>query len=236
MEALYAWLRVTDDFADVPGDLDLKRARLTDWRSHPPHPIFPAFQDTIRRFQIPEQYFRDLLDGVESDLAPRLFGTFESLEPYCYRVAGTVGLACCAIWGVRDAVARKPAEAAGTAFQLTNILRDVGEDRRDGRVYLPVDDLRRFECQPDAWGATMSFRRLMRFQISRARNYYRESDALVPLLPKPGRRMFLTIRGIYEDLLSEIERRPEAVLSRRLRVNSLKKAWIMLKTVSGAMS
>jgi phytoene synthase len=238
LDALYAWLRTTDDIADAPGDAAIKKTALQEWRGQSfqgPHSslILPAFRETILRFHIPIRYFHDLLDGVESDLNQPIFGSLEALEGYCYRVAGTVGLACCAIWGVTDPAAAKPAEAAGTAFQLTNILRDIGEDRRLGRCYLPLDDLNLTGCPPDLWNADRkAFRSLIRFEANRAWTYYRRSDALIPMIPKPGRRMFLTMRGIYEALLMEIERHPDAVLRRRIRVNPARKLLILGRSLA----
>ena len=156
MTALYAWMRLTDDLADEHRDADFAEWReesLTS-RDRPgaATSVFPALHATIQQFQIPKQCIINLLDGVQSDLDPRPFATFNDLEPYCHRVASAVGLACLAIWGVRDPAAMEPAKAAGLAFQLTNILRDIGEDYRNGRVYLPVDELQQFDCQPETWG------------------------------------------------------------------------------------
>jgi phytoene synthase len=237
MTALYAWLRATDDLADEPGDEQIKRVKFAEWRTlsfetsrdrtgagSGARLVLPALHDTIGRFQIPIKHLVDVLDGIESDLAPQRFATFDELYPYCYRVASAVGLACLAIWGVRDPAAAKPAEAAGNAFQLTNILRDLGEDYLHGRVYLPMDELSQFDCLPESWGRDEgAFRRLMHFQIRRALGYYAESEPLTEFLPRPGRAMFRTMRGIYGALLEEIARHPLAVLKRRLRVNPLRK-------------
>src|SRR5204863_8276980 len=147
------------------------------------------------------------------DVGSVRMATFAELYPYCYRVASAVGLACVRIWGTRPGVSHDdtdpPAEAAGIAFQLTNILRDLGEDYARDRVYLPADELVRFECPPERWrdpAYADRFRDLMRFQVARARDYYRKGSALVPLLSRDGRAIFHVMSGAYSRLLDEIER------------------------------
>jgi phytoene synthase len=159
---LYAFCRATDDLADEPGDPAAKRAALARWRARLDaalagdysHRLHAALAHAVRTFDIPPAYLHDVIDGVESDLGPVRIETFAELHRYCYRVASAVGLACLPVWGLRTGTnpeqARGPAEAAGVAFQLTNILRDLGEDRSRGRVYLPRDELERFDCPPEA--------------------------------------------------------------------------------------
>src|SRR5947209_16081501 len=197
MDALYAFLRVTDDLADEPGHPAAKRAALADWRTallaalngRYSHPVHPALHDTVARYAIPPEYLLAVLDGVEADLEPVRFATFADLYPYCYRVASAVGLACVRVWGLRPGAtwkdAEPPAEAAGVAFQLTNVLRDLGEDLARGRVYLPADELAAFGCPPEVWrdpSAADRFRALMRFQCERAGEFYRHGAALDRLL------------------------------------------------------
>lgn len=243
MDALYAWLRTVDDIADGSSSLDDKRAALAAWRRHlittPDHPggslpslvhgeIAPALHATIRHFRIPVACLEDVLDGVESDLVPHVIETFDDLERYCRRVASAVGLACLAIWGVHDTAAQAPAIDAGIAFQLTNILRDLAEDRRNGRVYLPRVELHRFHCEPESWSECPKFSEMMAFQIDRARDYYRRGMALQRWLPRRPRAMFATMSGIYQALLETIARRPTAVLTQRIRISRLRKARILL--------
>src|SRR5262249_52529682 len=142
----------SDDIADGPGAPEAKRAPLQGWRhalaealaGRPSHPAHPALCDAVARYRIPTRHLEEVLDGVGMDLAVHRYTTFAELYRYCYHVASAVGLACIHVWGFRGE-ARGPAEAAGIALQLTNILRDVAEDAARGRVYLPEEDLARFD-------------------------------------------------------------------------------------------
>jgi len=243
MEALYAFLRITDDLADEPIDTTAKRAALAAWRGgliaaldgRFTHRVHPALADTVHRYRIPPHYLLDVIDGVESDLEPVRFATFADLYPYCYRVASVVGLACVRVWGLRPGATFEectiPAEAAGIAFQLTNILRDLGEDLGRGRIYLPVDELERAGCQPDDWRDTSAaprLRELVRSQAERAREYYRRSQPLVGLLSAEGCGIFRVMCGTYRSLLDEVARAGEEVFTRRVRVPRWRKGLILL--------
>lgn len=239
MDALYAYMRATDDLADEPGEVDEKRAKLAAWRAGLTaalgdaysHPIHPALVDTVRRYGVPPRFLFDAIDGMETDLDRVRMASFADLYPYCYRVASAVGLACVRIWGLRPGVsfegADPPAEAAGIAFQLTNILRDLGEDLSRDRVYLPADELAAFDCPPERWrdpAHADRFRALMRFQVARARDYYRKGAALAPLLAPDGRAIFGMMSASYSRLLDEIERAGYDVFARRVRVAKWRKA------------
>jgi phytoene synthase len=241
MDALYAFMRVTDDLADEPGEVADKRQHLAEWRAglsaaldgHFTHPIHPALFDAVRRFAIPPRFLFDAIDGIESDLEPVRFATFAELYPYCYRVASAVGLACVRVWGLRPGVewrdADGPAEAAGVAFQLTNVLRDLGEDFARGRVYLPADELAAFGCPPESWHqGGEAFRAMMRFQARRAREFYRRAAPLDRLLSADGRAIFRVMSGTYRRLLDEIERGGFDVFARRVRVPRWRKGLILL--------
>lgn len=243
MDALYAYMRVTDDLADEPGQVAAKRERLGAWRTgllaalngSPTHPLHPALADTVARFGIPAQLLLDVINGVESDLEPIRFATFAELYPYCYRVASVVGLACVRVWGVRAGTtfeaAAVPAEAAGIAFQLTNILRDLGEDLTRGRLYLPTEELAQFDCPPELWRdpvAATRFQELMRFQARRAQEFYRRAEPLDQMLTADGRAIFRVMVGTYRRLLTEIERCGFDVLTRRVRVPRWRKGLILL--------
>jgi 15-cis-phytoene synthase len=240
MCALYAFMRVSDDLADEPGPLADKRTALAAWRQATraaldagvyTHHLHAAFHDTVRLFAIPHDYFTAVLDGVESDLESVAVPTFAELYRYCYRVASVVGLACIHIWGFTGDEAKPLAEKAGVAFQLTNILRDLAEDRARGRVYLPCDELERFDCPPDSWGASRpnEFQALMRFQVERARGYYRESAPLAGLLSPAGRAVFQVMSRTYRGLLEQIEARGYDVFSRRVRLSKWRKLGLLLR-------
>ena len=239
MDALYAYMRVTDDIADEPAPPDETRRALAAWRAGLTaalagaftHPIHPALVETVRRYAIPSRFLFDAIDGMEADAGPVRVATFADLYPYCYRVASAVGLACVRIWGTRPGATPADtdhlAEAAGIAFQLTNILRDLSEDLARDRVYLPTDELARFDCPPERWrdpASADAFRELMRFQVARARAYYRRAAALVPLLAPDGRAIFHIMCGAYGRLLDEIERRGYDVFTGRVRVPKWRKA------------
>ena len=155
MCAIYAFMRHCDDLSDEPG---ATRAALDAWRiemeevlaGNPGnHPLWPAFRHTVRRFGIPHQYLREMIEGVSSDLEPRRLETFDELYRYCYQVASVVGLTMIHIFGFDTPSALPLAEKCGVAFQLTNILRDLREDAGRGRIYLPAEDLRRFGVPED---------------------------------------------------------------------------------------
>jgi phytoene synthase len=242
MCALYAFLRLTDDLGDSPEPAATKRILLADWRQRferslagdYTHSLHPAFHDTINRYQIPTQYLHDVIDGVEMDLDVTSYATFADLYRYCYRVASAVGLACIHIWGFSDDRAREYAEKAGIAFQLTNILRDLGEDVARGRVYLPVEDLERFDypaCKLAQKERDDHFRSLMRFEIERARIYYDSSERLSPLLHTPGRAVFQVMTRTYRGLLDAMENRDYDVFSSRICLSQWRKLGLVLQAL-----
>jgi phytoene synthase len=240
MCALYAFLRVADDLSDGPGEPSAKRLSLADWRrgleqslqGEYLHPLHAAFHDTVRTYHIPREYLEAVLDGVEMDLAPVSYATFDDLRLYCYRVASAVGLACIHIWGFTQERAKVYAEHAGLAFQLTNILRDLGEDAARGRVYLPRDELAQFDYDEERLRGGVRderFRALMRFQVERARHYYDAAGPLVPLLLPAGRAVFLVMSRTYRGLLDAIERRDYDVFSSRVRLSAWRKLLLVLR-------
>lgn len=241
MCALYAFLRVTDDLADEPGELNDKRNAIRSWRraledslsGMCSHPVHAALCDTVARYSIPSQYLEDVLDGVETDLGPVQIETFPQLYDYCYHVASAVGLACIHIWGFSHDDAKKPAEAAGIALQLTNILRDLAEDRAAGRVYLPTEDLERFGCSVEVLGRVdfPPYRELMAFEIERARSYYTAAEALGPYLNRLGRGVFRMVLTTYRGILDEIERRKYDVVSSPIRLRRWTKFRLALQTL-----
>ncbi|HJT78319.1 MAG TPA: phytoene/squalene synthase family protein [Gemmataceae bacterium] len=242
MCALYAFMRVADDLADEPGDAQAKRAALADWRQqlhealagHCRHRLHPALHDTVARHRIPAAYLLDVLDGVVMDLDVTRYESFADLYRYCYRVASAVGLTCIHVWGFTDPKAKEYAEAAGIAFQLTNILRDLREDAERGRCYLPAEDLARFGYGFDALRRgerTAAYQALMRFEAERARGYYRAAEPLAGLLPAPGRAVFLVMLRTYRGLLDEIVRRDYDVFAGRVRLGTWRKLWLVARAL-----
>lgn len=200
--------------------LDSTPTRLVDAK------ILTALADVVRRHQIPSEYLFDVIDGVETDLEAHSYQRFDQLEEYCYHVAGAVGLCCVHIWGFNGPEPRQLAIDCGTAFQLTNILRDLGEDAARGRIYLPQEDLDRFGYTADELRNGVqnpAYRALMQFEVSRAREYFDRSAPLSQALSGPGRRIYAAMRDIYGGLLREIERRGYDVFSKRIRLTKFQK-------------
>jgi len=242
MCALYAFLRHTDDLGDSQQPVEERRAALSAWRQSLDNalrgrfdsPLLPALADTVARFGIPRQYLHDVLDGVEMDLQERVYDTFAELAEYCYRVASAVGLCCIHIWGFRGAAPLDLATPLGIAFQLTNILRDLKEDSELGRVYLPREDLRRFQYSEEDLAQGLrnaAFAALMRFEIARAEDHYRRGEGLEMHLDRDSRPALRAMVSIYRGLLDEIKRRDGDVFSSRVRLSGWRKATIALRSL-----
>jgi phytoene synthase len=242
MCAIYAFMRHADDLSDEPG---ATRAALEGWRSEledalegrfSGHPVWPAFHHTVRRFGIPHRYFREMIDGVVSDLEPRRFETFAELQRYCYLVASVVGLTTIHIFGFDTPSALPLAEKCGVAFQLTNILRDIREDAERGRLYLPAEDLRRFGVTEEdlrAGRRTPEFIAMMQFQAARARSFYDESAPLLDLIHPRSRPSLLALVTIYSRLLGKIVNANDDVFTRRVRLSAFEKSWILVRALVG---
>ncbi|HSB73984.1 MAG TPA: presqualene diphosphate synthase HpnD [Candidatus Methylomirabilis sp.] len=237
--AIYAFCRVTDDLVDeaVPPTRDgggevagTPMERLKAWRAEldacfrgeASHPVTLRLAETIQAFRIPHAYFEELLNGVEMDILKSRYATFAELQQYCYRVAGVVGLMCIQVFGCSRPESRTYAEHLGTAFQLTNILRDLGSDADRGRVYLPQEDLRRFGyMEADLFDrrVTPAFHALMRFEVARAREFYAAARAAMPLEDRPALLPAEIMTAIYRRLLMRIEAADYDVFSRRIRLS-----------------
>ena len=245
--AVYAFCRYCDDAVDAETSLDRQRDKLTQlgaalsdcYAGQAAAPVFLALADVARRYAIPEQYFREVLAGVESDLTTARYRDFAELRQYCYRVAAVVGLICLQIFGYRDDKAKEYAVDLGLAMQLTNICRDVKEDWEMGRVYLPQEELAQFgytEADLAAGVCNAAFGELMRFQVRRAREYFARGRELLPYLTPRSRACPAALGGIYGKVLDRIEAADYDVLHRRIRVSTAAKLGIMAQAWLGSLS
>ncbi len=242
--AVYAFMRHCDDISDGDCGEEEKREMLQCWRRQlddalngdcQSNPIFPAFLDSVTRFAIPHRYFHWLLDGVEMDLTIRRYETFTDLYRYCFKVASSVGLTCLQIFGFRDERARHYAEQCGIAFQLTNILRDVKEDAALGRVYLPLEDIRRFDYSAEELVRGVlddRFRRLMNFQSRRARDYYNRGRSLLPMVDKVSRPGLWAMMEIYGRLLDKIVHSRYDIFGPAVRLSTPEKCIIAIRALA----
>jgi phytoene synthase len=244
--AVYAFCRTVDD-ADLGREPGAQRAELARWRADvarcfepgpaPEHPIARQLAAAVRTYPIPRAALEAIIDGCEMDLERVRFETAEDLYPYCYRVASAVGLCCIEIFGYTDPRAREYAVKLGTALQLTNIVRDVGADARDGRVYLPQQDLRGFgvtEADLVAGRYGERFVKLMEHQAARARQFYAAAAAAYPTADARSLIAAQIMGGIYRALLDEIEARGFAVLGERVTLPARRKVAIALRCWAAA--
>ena len=239
--ALYAFCREVDDVVDDCSDAATARATLAWWRQElaaafhgtPQHPVARALAEIAPRFNLAEARVAEIIEGMQMDLDHDHYPSFEALREYCRRVAGVVGLLSAEIFGYQDPRTLEYAADLGLAFQLTNIIRDVGEDARRGRIYLPLDEIERFGVSvADITGSreTDNFRRLMDFQIERALKYYGEAFGKLPAVDRRAQRAGIVMAAIYRTLLDEIQRDGCRVLTRRTSLTPVRKLWIAWKT------
>ena len=237
ISAVYAYCREVDDVVDEVSDPNVARVTLAWWRTEvdaifggtPQHPVALALEHAVARYAITRAHLQTVIDGMQMDLEKVRYVDFAELETYCDRVAGVVGLMSAEIFGYDDPATRDYARKLGVAFQLTNIIRDVGEDARRGRIYLPQDDLARFGVAPsDVLRARSSpaFVELMRFETERARAWYDAALAALPARDRHAQRAGLAMAAIYRTLLDEIARDGYRVLDRRIALTPLRKLWI----------
>ncbi len=240
--ALYAFCREVDDVVDETHDENVARTTLNWWRSEvdnmfagaPQHPVTKALLPAVQRYDMPRELLLEIIDGMEMDLDMVRYATFKDLQLYCYRVASVVGQLAAQIFGYTDHKTLRYAHDLGLAFQLTNIIRDVGEDARRGRIYLPVEDLQRFNVPAAdilSFKETEQFAALMTFQIERAEHYYQQAMAQLPAADRKNQRTGLVMAAIYRATLDEIKRDGVThVLNQRLSLTPIRKLWLAWRT------
>jgi phytoene synthase len=233
--AAYAFARQCDDIADDGLPLEEAQERLVAYRGaldrciagDPAGPVFTALKHSIDSYEIPAEYFYDLIRGVETDLQQNRYETFDDLRRYCHLVASVVGLISIEIFGYAGGEkAREHAADLGVALQLTNILRDIREDGLRDRVYIPSEEVEMFGYSNDellSGEVTTAFRSLMAFQVTRAREYFAAGRRLLPYLPRRARACVGAMSAIYESILDEIARRPSVVFRKRVSLSTSQK-------------
>lgn len=256
LSALYAFARRIDDIGDAAGPVDARLSALEQARAglraahpDPADPVLVALRDTATRFPVPLEAFEELIDGCADDVAGACYQSYEDLVGYCREVAGSIGRLSLGVFGLASGVASgdralrraaRLADSLGVALQLTNVLRDLREDRCAGRVYLPADDLRRFGCtlDLDASGAFTDpperLARLVRYEAGRALGWYAEGMHLVPLLDRRSAACTAAMAGIYRRLLARIAADPGQALAGRVSLTPWAKAMVAARAITGA--
>lgn len=240
---LYAFCRELDDVVDGCTDPNVAQITLNWWRSDlekvfnnemPEHPVHQALKDIRASFDLPKNEFEALIDGMQMDLEQARYGSFDELKLYCHRVAGVVGCLIARILGFSNQKTLEYADKMGLALQLTNIIRDVGEDARQGRIYLPIEEMQKFDVPANVimqCKQTDNFAKLMKFQVNRARETYREAMLLLPAEDRKSQKVGLIMAAIYYALLNEIDRDgAQNVLTYKIAIPSPRKKRIALKT------
>ncbi len=239
--ALYAFCREVDDIVDECSDPFVAKAKLDWWRQEiesvfsgtPEHPVGRALQRIVPERDLPIELFNEIMDGMEMDLTVARYPDFKSLQLYCYRVASAVGLLSAEIFGFSDRRTLDYAHDLGIALQLTNIIRDIGEDARRNRIYLPMDEMAEYGVAASSIlnaQASENFEKLMAFQIDRARSYYAKALDALPEQDRKSQRPGLVMAAIYAALLDEIAKDPASVLKCRTSLTPVRKIWIAWKT------
>jgi phytoene synthase len=243
--AFYAFCREVDDVVDEVSDPSVASAKLDWWRKEvarafegtPEHPVMRALMPLARDYSIERRHLDAVIEGCQVDLQQSRFLDFAGLERYCHLVAGVVGEVACNIFGRSSEATLAYAHRLGLAMQLTNIIRDVGDDARRGRIYIPMSELRQFDVKAQdlllrqaPWGYSERFTALMRFQAERAHRLYEEALALLPAAERRPQKPGLMMAAIYRTLLVEIERSGFQVLHQRISLTPLRKLWIAART------
>lgn len=240
--ALYAFCREVDDVVDEYTELKVAQVKLAWWRDEiknlyqakPIHPVTKALQPFVHSFQLSEEHFHEIIDGMEMDLNFNRYQDFKQLQLYCYRVASVVGILSAQIFGFNNRKTLKFAHDLGLAFQLTNIIRDVGEDARRNRIYIPLEDLAKFGVSEDdilRSRESAAVRKLLEFEIERAESYYDKALHELPDEDTKSQRVGLIMAAIYRTLLREIKAGgAENVLNVRTSLGPLRKFWLAFRT------
>lgn len=239
--ALYAFCREVDDVVDETSDTDVARSKLNWWRQEiehlfngqAQHPVTQALQEPIRRFNLPQEHFAEIIDGMEMDLDYDAYPSFKELSLYCHRVASIVGLMSVEIFGYQDRATLKYAHHLGMAFQLTNILRDVHEDLLRGRLYIPLDELEQFGISTDDLLNNTNadkLKQLFSFQAQRAEDYYQKAFTALPDGDRYQQRSGIIMAEIYLETLHQIKNDDYQILQRRIKLTPLRKLWLAWKT------
>lgn len=242
--ALYAFCREVDDVVDEVSDASVARIKLAWWREQiaamyagrADHPVTRALAPHLETCHITQARLQAIIDGMEMDLDQTRYLDWPGLRKYCWHAAGVVGELSAGVFGYDDPATLVYAEKLGLAFQMTNIIRDVGDDARRGRIYLPIEDLQRFDVKAaEILNGTHSdrFEALMRFQAERARGLYREAMQALPESDRRKQRPGLMMAAIYHALLEEIEDERFQVLEQRISLTPLRKLWLAWKTWVG---
>ena len=239
--AFYAFCREIDDVVDEVTDPSVAQAKLGWWRTEvarlmqgaPTHPAMQALEPHLSNYRITPEHLNAIIDGCEMDLTQNRYLDYANLQTYCHLVAGVVGEVAARIFGQSQPETTAYAHAMGQAFQLTNIIRDVGEDAMRGRIYLPINELQQFDVKAhEILNRQMSdrFQALMRFQAERAHGLYDQALTLLSLGDYRSQKPGLMMANIYRSLLREIERDGFTVLDRRTSLTPLRKLWLAWKT------
>ncbi|GMR18577.1 MAG: presqualene diphosphate synthase HpnD [Gammaproteobacteria bacterium] len=240
--ALYAFCREVDDVVDECAEPDIAKIKLAWWRQEienlykrtPEHPVSRALVPAIEQYNLKQEHFHEIIDGMEMDLHKNRYRDFDDLHLYCYRAASVVGLLAASIFGYKDEATIEYARKLGLAFQLTNIIRDVGEDARRNRIYIPADELARFNVnEADILQGIESdnFVALMQFQADRATRYYNEALSRLPDDDRKQQLPGLIMAAIYFAVLNEIEKDGYHVLKQKISLTPLRKLWIAWRTL-----
>jgi len=243
--AFYAFCREVDDVVDEVNDLSVAATKLAWWRKEtaaafggqPSHPAMKALMPHAASFGIRLDQLHAVIEGCEMDLQQSRYLDYPGLQRYCHLVAGVVGEVASGIFGRTDPQTIAYAHKLGLALQLTNILRDVGDDARRGRIYLPVNELQRFGVtaaeilkRDKPWGYSDRFTALMQFQAERAQAAYDEALALLPEVDRRAQKPGLMMANIYRALLGEVQASGFQVLHQRIALTPLRKVWIAMRT------